>query len=157
MLLLQAICKTTINEDRIPDAPIPFIFGLGHVIGPIPMVESAVKCVAVTLAEYVRDEQHSSIVQYVSSSRAHVQLSTAATSTPPNQGGQKHPSRHVGAERVLSVQMDSLALNVGPTSTIAVAPPRPSTSSSSPAKKRKFIVLAAPFVLINLSPSILTL
>jgi hypothetical protein len=54
-------------EDRVPDIPIPFVFGIGQVAGEVPMSSPVLKCFALSVSEYVRDEVKHCDVQFVAS------------------------------------------------------------------------------------------
>jgi hypothetical protein len=77
-IFMEAICLTPFPGDpdaegydeTIPDAPIPYVFGVGQVTKSIPSsVQGSSKCFEVALSEYVRDTVNSSTVVWVDQSR----------------------------------------------------------------------------------------
>jgi hypothetical protein len=141
-------------EDHVPDIPIPFVFGVGQVAGEVPMSSPVLKCVAVSVSEYVRDEVKHCDVQYIPrichlSSLLHKRRRCYFDSSKPR--WTRTPSPRINStlqffgtcaalttEGVIRIQVDSLGLNLGHGIAPAGAPPQPAVSS----KKRKFSAIA---------------
>lgn len=148
-------------EDALPDMPIPFISALGHVLGPVTSVEADYKAVALSVNEYVRDQQQTSVLQcalhffpiidghcdFYHGNRCLIDSSKPRWAKTPmprtnsvlNFFGVCHS---IASDGNIRAQVDNLALNVGQPQTGSTLSPLRSPSSLTPIKKRKFGAIA---------------
>jgi hypothetical protein len=145
-------------EERVPDIPIPFVFAVGQVLGTVPMADGGVKCFAVNISEYVRDDLKYCAIQCVAASLCfHLNMTCLHScyfdSNKPRWSRTPSPRSNsvlqffgvcdsVTAEGILRVQVDALNLNLGYGLAWTSAAPEPAASINE--KKRKFSAIAVP-------------